>query len=176
MAKYLTNSNDITIEEVTGTDSIKFNTKYSMDSLKNGIDNMCVNSESTSTTNAYSADYINDCNTYSTNETFTGKYWIDGKKIYRKIYETTLPNCSTNGTSVIKNIDVSDCNIGILTNLQYTVVASGYQHCIQFYGGDVANNGIRMFYSTDGNLTIRNALSSANGLTTYITIEYTKAS
>lgn len=60
MAKYLANSDDITIEEVTGTDSIKFNTKYSMDSLKNGIDNMCVNTESTSTTNAYSANYVNN--------------------------------------------------------------------------------------------------------------------
>lgn len=29
---------------------------------------------------------------YSTEETFTGKYWINGKKIYRKVYEVgTLP-------------------------------------------------------------------------------------
>lgn len=33
--------------------------------------------------------------TYSTKETFTGKYWIDGKKIYRKVIDIgTLPNAA----------------------------------------------------------------------------------
>lgn len=31
-------------------------------------------------------------NTYSTNEQFTGKYWIDGKKIYRKAFEFISSN------------------------------------------------------------------------------------
>lgn len=29
---------------------------------------------------------------YSTEETFTGKYWIDGKKIYRKVYKANVNN------------------------------------------------------------------------------------
>jgi hypothetical protein len=33
-------------------------------------------------------------NAYSTEETFTGKYWIDGKKIYRRIYTGNLPTTS----------------------------------------------------------------------------------
>ena len=43
------------------------------------------NVSSDSTTDTYSCDYINDCNTYSTSEVKTGKYWIDGKPIYRKV-------------------------------------------------------------------------------------------
>lgn len=51
-----------------------------------------VNVASESTTDAYSCDYANDRNTYSTSETFTGKYWIDGKPIYRKVLSFTLSN------------------------------------------------------------------------------------
>lgn len=51
-----------------------------------------VNVESNSTKNAYACDYINKRNTYSTDEVFTGKYWIDGKKIYRKVIDTTIGN------------------------------------------------------------------------------------
>ena len=37
---------------------------------------------------------------YSTDEFFTGKYWIDGKKIYGKVFSGS----ATNGTSVQLNI------------------------------------------------------------------------
>ncbi len=36
----------------------------------------------------YSQEYVNKNNVYSTNETDTGKKWVDGKKIYRKVYAT----------------------------------------------------------------------------------------
>lgn len=39
-------------------------------------------------------------NTYSTEETFTGKYWIDGKKIYRKVVKHTIETI-TGETTVI---------------------------------------------------------------------------
>ena len=32
---------------------------------------------------------------YSTEETFTGKYWIDGKKIYRKVILSTVGNINS---------------------------------------------------------------------------------
>lgn len=43
---------------------------------------------------------------YSTEETFTGKYWIDGKKIYRKVFEfeITVANQSLGNISNL-NID-----------------------------------------------------------------------
>lgn len=47
---------------------------------------------SNSQVSGYSCDYINKMNNrnnYSTEETFTGRYWIDGKKIYRKVLHYT---------------------------------------------------------------------------------------
>ena len=41
---------------------------------------------------------INRNNTYSTEETLTGKTWIDGKPIYRKCFELTSPS---NGTVLV---------------------------------------------------------------------------
>ena len=49
--------------------------------------------EGNSTNKAPSISALNKVNTYSTEETFTGKYWIDGKKIYRKvIHIESLPS------------------------------------------------------------------------------------
>lgn len=42
-----------------------------------------------SDTDTYSCNYINQNNTYSTSETLTGKIWIDGKPIYRKVITGT---------------------------------------------------------------------------------------
>lgn len=53
-----------------------------------------VNTASDSTNDAYSCDYINNCNTYSTSETFTGEYWENGEPIYRKLYKISLSNNS----------------------------------------------------------------------------------
>ena len=46
-------------------------------------------------TNALSIAQMNRENTYSTEETFTGKYWIDEKPIYRKVIQGTIPNEGT---------------------------------------------------------------------------------
>lgn len=48
-----------------------------------------VNSYSESTNDAYSCNYINSVDQYSTNEVKTNKTWIDGKPIYRKVIELT---------------------------------------------------------------------------------------
>lgn len=46
-----------------------------------------VDGYSTSTTDSYSCNYVNNINTYSTDETRIGT-WIDGKPIYRKVINT----------------------------------------------------------------------------------------
>lgn len=51
--------------------------------------------EYTESSNAYyNAPYINNINEYSTEETFTGQYWIDGKPIYRKVISVNSPSSS----------------------------------------------------------------------------------
>ena len=48
-----------------------------------------VNDYSTSQENAYSCDYVNDSNSYSTSEVETNKRWIDGQSIYRRVIKGT---------------------------------------------------------------------------------------
>lgn len=57
-----------------------------------GVVGKVVNTKTNSDNDTYSCDYINYAleEHYSTEETFTGKYWIDGKPIYRKILNFTL--------------------------------------------------------------------------------------
>ena len=50
-----------------------------------------INEYSTSTTDGYSANYVNGLNTYSTTETVVGR-WIDDKPIYRKVISFTTPS------------------------------------------------------------------------------------
>jgi len=55
---------------------------------------------------------------YSTDETFTGMYWIDGKKIYRKVVDCgTLPNAAQkNVPHNISNLDQVITIKGIATS------------------------------------------------------------
>jgi hypothetical protein len=45
---------------------------------------------------------VSKANSYSESETFTGRYWTNGKKIYRKVYNltSTIANMSTNLSSI----------------------------------------------------------------------------
>lgn len=74
-----------------------------------------VNVESDSTTNTYSCDYINDRNTYSTDEVFTGKYWIDGKKIYRKVITNISIAVAVNTWTTLTTINNLETLINITT-------------------------------------------------------------
>lgn len=64
------------------------------------------NAETKSTKDTYSCDYINNLNTYSTDETIIGK-WVDNKAIYRKcIHVSSFPNNTTiNVPMNIQNLD-----------------------------------------------------------------------
>ena len=64
------------------------------------------NAETKSTKDTYSCDYINNLNTYSTDETIIGK-WVDNKAIYRKcIHISSFPNNTTiNVPMNIQNLD-----------------------------------------------------------------------
>lgn len=46
--------------------------------------------------------------TYSTNEVNTGQTWIDGKPIYRKVVNGSVPTTSSNGTDVSSGIFVNN--------------------------------------------------------------------
>ena len=98
MSKYLINSNDIEIENVSGTDDLKFNFATG-NSLETNIGDLS-NLNTTDKTDLVSAinevnGNLTNLNTYSTSETVIGE-WL-GDTLYRKVISTgTLPNASTN--------------------------------------------------------------------------------
>lgn len=97
MAKYLIDSTDIEIEEVSGTENLKFNLA-SGNSTEQMIGDL---SDLTTTSKSNVVNSINEVNgeltnlnTYSSTETVIGK-WINNKPVYRKVinsYGTTGDN------------------------------------------------------------------------------------
>lgn len=70
-----------------------------------------VDSYSTSTTDAYSAHYVNNLNTYSTSEQRIGT-WVNGKPIYRKVIAVDFPTNTLTIISYPHNIS----NIQMITD------------------------------------------------------------
>ena len=118
----------------------------------------------------YSCDYVNGANTYSTTEVDTGKTWIDGKKIYRKvIIVESLPN--NTGTSYDHNIS----NIGTRwLTFGFWEETSGTTGPIPMYYKAAADQ-ITQCYISDTKIYVQtNAnYSSRKG---YFVVEYTKSS
>ena len=91
-------------------------TATNLNTVQTNVENAMKNIYTSSTTDTYSCDYINDRNTYSTSEINTGKTWIDGKPIYRKVF---------NYTGVFSQVNGSDTTIGSIANFAEIVSLSG---------------------------------------------------
>ena len=124
-----------------------------------------VNAYSTSQNSAYSCDYLNDCNTYSTSETFTGKYWVDGKPIYRSTYTGTTS--STGATTLNTSID------SLVAEGGYATYNSNYQFPVPSSFGTDGKNDIRIIKTPAGTLSFQYGTALYNGA--YVVwVEYTK--
>ena len=115
--------------------------------------------------------------TYSTEETFTGKYWIDGKKIYRKIIDFgALPNATIK--NVLTGLQIESINIVNYYGIANGTDASGNRFSLTL--PDTHPNGpeqaTRLSINTkenEYNLFIITGIDRSN-YTAYIIIEYTK--
>ena len=103
---------------------------------------------------------------YSTEEQWTGGYWIDGKKIYRRVVSCgALPNNTTK--SVAHNI----ANISWI--VKYNGMASDGNEWLQLPASYYSNSAIGLF--VDGtNIALRPYTNRTTYTTTLVTIEYTK--
>jgi len=124
------------------------------------------NSYSTSTNKAYSCNYINSCNTYSTDEIDTGQTWIDGKKIYRKVMTDTSPNRESTTWTIPNYPSNIDTTISVLIKIIQT-------------GDDFFDFGYSAFdivpHKT-GDYWINTLKSNYRNRPATIIIEYTKSS
>lgn len=89
---------------------------------------------------------------YSTEETDTGKHWIDGKPIYRKV----IVESSEKGTQ--KNVDISALSIDTCVKFEGTCSGSMYTVPVNTYRNDVtvlsliSNDGSTLALFADGEL------------------------
>lgn len=113
MAKYMQDSTDIQINEISGTDNINFSFKSG-----NSIDTKIGDLTQLNTTDKSSmVNAINEVNNkfnYSTSEQVVGK-WTNGKPIYRKVVTGTVqksdfyPTVATGITNLDKVVSISLC-------------------------------------------------------------------
>ena len=129
--------------------------------------NQVINEQSSSINDAYSCNYVNDCNTYSTSETNTGKKWIDGKLIYRKVFTgSSLPT----GTAIG---NIGNYQNVVLTDGYVSTVISGatYKHNIGSYLGTTFYSGVQ--YRPNGDVNLMTS-TSYNNQPYLLIVEYTK--
>ena len=117
--------------------------------------------------NAYSTNYINNINNHSTSETFTGKHWVNGKPIYRKvlnnisIIEGTAHTIET-GITNIENLTKLEGILKNTGNSQYVVIPAYYSPTI-FISANYKYDENRIYYD-----------SATFSGTAIIILEYTK--
>lgn len=131
-------------------------------------------SETSSNTATYSCNYIDDCNTYNTTETFTGKYWNNGEKIYRKVVEGTLPSLQPGSGTVDGNVAHGISNLGTVVSITGWLVYNN----VSYYFPILASSGkittIRYVDST--NIVLRSSEGWSAGPAVVFIMEYTKSS
>ena len=108
---------------------------------------------------------------YSTEEQYTGKHWIDGKKIYEKTFDCGSATSNKDLTVNVSNAEYITSITGVGKTTSNTFIALGYnnsgnvQHCYNLYVADITAT------------TLRLSIILGSGVPTssmYITIQYTK--
>ena len=103
---------------------------------------------------------------YSTEEQWTGGYWIDGKKIYRRVVSCgALPN------NTPKTVAHNIANIEWI--VKYNGVASDGNEWLQLPASYYSNSAIGLSVN-DTNINLRPYTNRTTYTTTLVTIEYTK--
>lgn len=159
MAKYLQNSNDIEVNEISGTDNINF-TFASGNSLATAI-----------TQNTNDIEEIKDAEVYSTSEVKTSKVWIDGKSIYRKVIDIgALPDNTQK--AVASGVDFSTA---FLVKMYGVCKHSSSNVCFALPFSNPSTLGYSIMLNIDSqNNVVVTTGTDRTEYTGYVIIEYTK--
>lgn len=107
---------------------------------------------------------------YSTQEQFTGDYWIDGKKIYEKTIDIgALPNNAVNGTKHVIH-DIKPLN----RIVEISGVASSSAEAIPLPHVNPWSLSESVVVRVDGSNIIIGTNSDKSGYKGYVTLKYTK--
>ena len=128
-----------------------------------------VDGYSESTQDGYSCNYVNNLETYSTNETRTGT-WIDGKPVYRKVYQLTTPSTENSWMP----LGTTGVNIDTIINFYGTVLETGPKKYNSINFGEGSYYVHTAIYAGN-NRDINMIQKGWSSLPCVITIEYTKA-
>lgn len=133
-----------------------------------GVLGKILNLFSNSDKDTYSCDYLNNNDTYSTDEIKTNKRWIDGKPIYRKVVNTgILPN--TNSIAIPHNIS----NIDNILSTKGWAYRSTDRIFLNLPSATYDKTAISC-YSSKTNIIIVTYNDRSTFKVSYVTVEYTK--
>lgn len=106
---------------------------------------------------------INNLSNYSTNEIIIGS-WIDGKPLYRKVFNTTTPNANTGTIATITNLKKIIFLDGYITNVN--------QQMPMNYTYD--SNEITALYVEGNNINFHTNYNNYMNKSCIVICEYTK--
>lgn len=99
-------------------------------------------------------------NINSAEEQIIGK-WTNGKPLYRKVIETNMPTCATNGTSVYSNINHNIDNIGIIFVENAFIDVDGQYYTLPSIHDN--NYKVDIYKITNSVVQLRNGIVSFSG-------------
>lgn len=109
---------------------------------------------------------------YFTTETDTGMKWIDGKTIYRKVYNGTSIN---SGGEVTLDTLSSSIKPVRLEGYLYRSDTQFFERIAEYYNM-TTNDTARLFVDSSGNLKVQTGSNYNSNCKIIIIIEYTKSS
>ena len=116
-------------------------------------------------------------NNYSTSEQVVGT-WIDGKPLYRKVIVTTVPECSEDGISAERTINITDLSIENVVTCRCIIKRTGehaFQAEVPVFTGDHPDRFCRCYINfVNNSFLLKNAAISYNNLVANGILEYTK--
>ncbi len=164
MAKYMQDSTDIQINEVSGTDNINFTFK-SGNSIDTKIGDLA-QLETTDKSNIVGAINEARLEKYSTTEQVIGK-WLDNKPIYRKVVQY-----STRALAGLVNIPHGISNLKMVTKIEAVTMYDNKIYTMPLLYSNVSTASY-INYVDNTNIVLKLG-ENWDLYTMYITIEYTK--
>lgn len=109
--------------------------------------------------------------TYSTTEQVIGT-WIDGKPLYEKTLQNTMPIVTQEGTYASKAVSCAELNVETVVDITARLDQNPHW-CVLPYISN-SNNMSKAYYNEDYGIFLWSSMTVHSGKDVYITLQYTK--